>query len=57
MDSTRQALQTKGKLFSNFGIIFRISYAFGRANISSVAEKFSSFNSYISSNRGEMYEH
>ena len=28
MDSTRQALQTNGKLFPNFGIIFRISYIF-----------------------------
>ena len=28
MDLSRQALQTNGKLFSNFGIIFRISYIF-----------------------------
>ena len=28
IDSTRQALQTNVKLFSNFGIIFRISYNF-----------------------------
>ena len=28
MDSSRQALQTDEKLFSNFGIIFRISYIF-----------------------------
>ena len=28
MDLTQQALQTNGKLFSNFGIIFRISYTF-----------------------------
>ena len=28
MDLTRLALQTNGKLFSNFGIIFRISYNF-----------------------------
>ena len=28
MDSSQRALQTNGKLFSNFGIIFRISYIF-----------------------------
>ena len=28
MDLTRQALQTNGKLFPNFGIIFRIGYNF-----------------------------
>ena len=28
MDLTQQALQTNGKLFSNFGIFFRISYNF-----------------------------
>ena len=28
MDLTRQALQTNVKLFSNFGIIFQISYNF-----------------------------
>ena len=28
MDSTRQALRTNRKLFSNFGIIFRIRYNF-----------------------------
>ena len=28
MDLTRQPLQTNGELFSNFGIIFRISYNF-----------------------------
>ena len=28
MDLTQQALQTNGKLFSNIGIIFRISYNF-----------------------------
>ena len=28
MDFTRQALQTNVKFFSNFGILFRISYIF-----------------------------
>ena len=28
MDLTRQALETDGKLFSNFGIIFRINHNF-----------------------------
>ena len=32
MDLIRQALQTNGKLFSNFGIIFRISYHFFKNN-------------------------
>ena len=28
MDSSRQALQTNGKLFSNFGVFFPINYLF-----------------------------
>ena len=28
MDSSQRALQTNGKLLSNFGIIFRINYNF-----------------------------
>ena len=40
MDLTRQALQTNGKLYPNFGIIFRIGYNFSIYESKNLSRKY-----------------